>query len=155
MTTPTEPALVSLAFAGQPPADWADVVIVPLPAGATGDAREWAERIFSRKHGPRLVLALMGLRQLLVRLIGVEPAGQDVFAVEDVVGDEALIVELERHLDFRCGVGVDLDAGLLRVTTAVWLHGWRGRLYFAPVSVLHDPVTRAMMRRAVRRAVVE
>jgi len=37
------------------------------------------------------------------------------------------------------------------VTTAVWLHGWRGRLYFAPVSVLHDPITRSMMRRAVRR----
>jgi hypothetical protein len=40
---------------------------------------------------------------------------------------------------------------MLRVTTAVWLHGWRGRLYFAPVAVLHDPVTRSMMRRAIRR----
>ncbi|MBA2695284.1 MAG: DUF2867 domain-containing protein [Actinobacteria bacterium] len=54
-------------------------------------------------------------------------------------------------MTFRCGGGVDHAAGLLRVTTAVWLHGRRGRIYFAPVSVLHDPVTRAMMRRAVRR----
>jgi len=100
---------------------------------------------------PTVVTALMGLRQLLVPLIGVKPGTLEVFTVDHVVGDEALIVEEDRHLDFRCGVGVDRQARLLRVTTAVWLHGWRGRLYFAPVSVLHDPITRSMMRRAVRR----
>ena len=152
MTTPASPCFVSLALAGQPPADWADVVIVPLPEGVPDDPRFWAREIFSFQNAPTFVAMLMGLRQLLVPLIGVKPGTLDVFAVDDVVGDEALIVEEDRHLDFRCGVGVDREARLLRVTTAVWLHGSRGRLYFAPVSVLHDPITRGLMRRAVRRA---
>jgi hypothetical protein len=37
------------------------------------------------------------------------------------------------------------------VTTAVWFHGRRGRTYFLPVRVLHDPVTRTMTRRAIAR----
>jgi len=150
--TSTEPSFTSLPLAGQSPPDWADVVIVPLPDGASGDPRFWAEQIFSVKDSPKLVHALMALRELLVGFIGIERAPSTVFDVDEVVGDEALIVERESHLDFRCGVGVDHEACLLRVTTAVWLHGWRGRLYFAPVRVLHDPVTRAMMHRAVRRA---
>ncbi len=152
-TTPTtSPTFSSLALTGQSPPDWADVVLVVLPQGSTGDARYWAEQIFSIRNGPRAVLALLALRQRLVGLLGIDRADPDVFAVSEVVGDEALIVAHESHLTFRCGVGVDHDAGLLRVTTAVWLHGWRGRLYFAPVSVLHDPVTRALMRSAVRRS---
>lgn len=148
----TGPTFSSLALTGQSPPDWADVVLVALLPGSTGDARQWAEQVFSLRHGPKPVLALLALRQRLVGLLGIARADPDVFAVTEVVGDEALIVARESHLDFRCGVGVDHDAGLLRVTTAVWLHGWRGRLYFAPVSVLHDPVTRAMMRSAVRRS---
>lgn len=146
----TAPSFSSLALTGQPPPDWADVVLTPLPAGSTGDPRHWAQQVFSLRDGPRPVLVLLALRQRLVGLIGVRKADQDVFEVREVVGQEALIVAHEPHLTFRCGVGVDHDAGLLRVTTAVWLHGWRGRVYFAPVSVLHDPVTRAMMRQAVR-----
>jgi hypothetical protein len=34
---------------------------------------------------------------------------------------------------------------------AVTLKGWRGRLYFVPVRLLHDAVTRSMMAAAVRR----
>lgn len=149
-TLPT-PTLVSLAFAGQPPPDWAAVTVEALPPGADPDPRFWAEQIYSVAHLPRPVAVLMGIRQVLVRLIGVAPAQADVFDVEVVEGQEALIVERDRHLDFRCGVGVDVEAGLLRVTTAVWLHGWRGRLYFLPVGVAHDPICRAMMRAAVRR----
>lgn len=66
-------------------------------------------------------------------------------------GEEALIVADERHLDFRVAVGVDSRANLLRVTTVVRLHGWRGKVYFAPVRLLHGPVVQAMLRRAIRR----
>ena len=76
-----------------------------------------------------------------------------MFSVVEVQGDEALIAHADRHLDFRAGVGFDPGSRMLRVTTAVWLKGWRGRVYFTPVSVLHDPVTRSMMRRAIRRMV--
>ena len=103
--TATEPSFASLALAGQPPPDWADVVIVPLPQGAHGGPRFWAERVFDGSDLPKPVLTLMGLRQFLVRLVGIGPAPSTVFDVAAVVGDEALIVELEDHLDFRCGVG--------------------------------------------------
>lgn len=145
------PAFHSLAFRDQPPPDWADVVLTALPSGSTGSAQYWAEQVFSLEHGPKPVLVLLVLRQQLVRLLGIKRSSPDVFAVREVQGDEALIVAEESHLTFRCAVGVDHGSGLLRVTTAVWLHGRRGKLYFAPVSVLHDPVTRSMMVKAVRR----
>jgi hypothetical protein len=93
---------------------------------------------------------LLGLRQVLVRLIGVKRAPSSVFDIDAVVGEEALIAADDRHLDFRAGVGIDVEQRLLRVTTVVRFHGWRGRLYFIPVGLLHDPITRAMARRAVR-----
>lgn len=56
------------------------------------------------------------------------------------------------HLRFRLGVKVDEAHGLLVATTVVRHHNWRGRLYFVPVGLLHGPVLRSMMHRAVRRA---
>jgi hypothetical protein len=50
-----------------------------------------------------------------------------------------------RHLHFAAAVRADADAGLVHVTTAVALKGWRGQVYFAPVRVLHDAVTRVMI----------
>lgn len=150
--TRREPTFSSLALTQQPPPDWADVVVIALPRDSVGTAEQWADAIFSLRHGPKPVLALLALRQLLVGLIGVKKAERDVFAVSEVSGEEALIVARESHLTFRCAVGVDHDTHLLRVTTAVWLHGLRGKIYFAPVSIVHDPVTRSMMRSAVRRS---
>ena len=152
----SSPVFVSLALAGRPAPDWADVVVEPVPEGirpAPTDPARWAAEVFAVGSAPAAVVALMAVRQAVVPLIGVAPAPRSVFAVDRVEGDEALIVHDDRHLDFQAGVGFDPESRLLRVTTAVWLKGWRGRLYFAPVSVLHDPVTRSMMRRAVRRVV--
>ena len=42
----------------------------------------------------------------------------------------------------------------VHVTTAVTLKGWRGRVYFAPVRLLHDAVTRSMMIAAARRLAI-
>jgi uncharacterized protein DUF2867 len=46
---------------------------------------------------------------------------------------------------------VSAEPHLVHVTTAVTLKGWRGRVYFAPVRLLHDAVTRSMMTAAARR----
>lgn len=150
------PAFVSLAFRDRPAPDWADVVVEPVPTGvrpAPVDPQRWADEVFAVGSAPPAVVALMALRQAVVPLIGVDRAPRSVFTVRRVEGDEALIVHDDRHLDFQAGVGFDPVTRLLRVTTAVWLNGRRGRLYFAPVSLLHDPVTRSMMRRAIRRVV--
>ena len=145
-----EPAFRSLALEAIPEPDYADVIVVPCRQTATSDPRVWAETVFSRSAMPRWVLALMALRQQLVGLVGIPKAPADVFAVSRVAGEEALITAVDRHLDFSCGVAFDAGSHLLRVTTAVRLKGWRGRLYFVPVRVLHPLVLRAMMLRAAR-----
>lgn len=151
MASTSSPTFHSLAFTDIPEPDWADVIVTALPLAAPVDPRVWAQEIFSLRDCPRVVLALLTVRQLAVRLIGLPPSDVSVFEVRGVVGDEALLAADEKHLDLRCGVGVDSDSRLLRVTTAVRLKGWRGRLYFGPVALLHGPVTRAMMRSAARR----
>ncbi len=107
-------------------------------------------RIFSVRSMPRWVQVLMALRQALVGLIGIPRGDSAAFDVAKVRGEEALIAINDRHLDFRAAVGIDAERRLLRITTTVRLHGWRGRLYFAPVSVLHGPVTQSMARAAAQ-----
>lgn len=155
---PGEPVFRSAAFDDIPDPDFADVVVVAIPTTAhdiVDDPAWWAERVFSRRSMPRWIALLLGLRQVLVRLIGVNRAPSSVFDVKRVVGEEALIAADDSHLDFRAGVGIDVGQRLLRVTTVVRFHGWRGRIYFIPVGLLHDPVTRAMARSAVRDFVSE
>ncbi len=141
----------SLALRDVPAPDFADAVIAPLPAGAPTDPAVWADAIFSPAAMPRWVLAALAVRQGLVPLLRIPAAPRGAFAVDEVVGQEALIAHDDVHLDFRCGVAVDADARLVRVTTAVRLHGWRGRLYFGVVQPVHPLVVTAMLRRAARR----
>jgi hypothetical protein len=145
------PGFDSLAVRDIPAPDYADVVIIPLPDGAPDDPEIWARAVFDPASSPAVVRLLMGLRQVLVGLIGVNRAAPDVFAVREVVGQEALIAADDTHLDFRAAVAVDPVTRLVRVTTTVRLHGRRGRLYFAPVSVLHEMITLSMLRAAARR----
>ena len=148
-----DPVFRSLALDSLPAPDFADVALLRVPAELgeqwRADPARAARAVFT-KQMPVGVKVLMGLRQKLVRVIGVSPAPRDIFRVTAVVGPEALIAFDDTHLDFRVGVAV--EQGLLRVTTAVRLKGWRGRLYFAPVRQLHPMITRAMMRSAIRRA---
>lgn len=144
------PAFHSLVFEDIPVPDHADSLIVPLPAGADPDPRLWAETIFSTRTMPRWIFALLGFRQILVRLVGIAQTPSNAFQVQKISGEEALIALDEKHLDFRCGVGVDATAALVRVSTAVRFNGWRGRCYFAFVRPLHPLIVRAMMRKAAR-----
>lgn len=145
------PALVSLALRDLPRPHYCDVLVAPLPADAPTDPAHWAAAVFDVRRGPRWVRALLAVRQAAVRLLGLAPAPRDTFAVREVVGEEALLATDDRHLDFRVGVGVDAERHLLRVVTAVRLHGWRGRVYFAPVRLAHPVVTDALIRSALRR----
>jgi hypothetical protein len=148
----THPSFWSLALRDIPRPDFADVQVFPLPPGAPDDPAWWARAAFDMSSAPLAVRALMSLRQGLVRLIGLEPSPRDVFDVDEVHADEALIAQDERHLDFRAGIGVDRTHRLLRVTTTVRQHGWRGRVYFGPVSLLHPVIVRVTVLRAIRRA---
>ncbi|RVW09030.1 DUF2867 domain-containing protein [Prescottella agglutinans] len=145
------PAFWSLALDDIPRPDYVDVIAAPLPPGATDDPRVWAEAVFAVGSTPVWIRLAFALRQLLVPLIGVPRGGRDVFAVSRVQDGEALISVDDRHLDFRAGVAVDTEARLVRLTTVVRLKGWRGRVYFAPVSAVHPVVVRSMLRRACTR----
>jgi hypothetical protein len=145
-----EPQFHSLAFVQITEPDFADVIVGILPLGASLDPRVWAETIFGIAGAPRWVRGALRLRQLLAPLIGVRRASKVVFAVKRIEGQEALIFAPDSHLDFACAIGVDATARLVRVTTAVRLHGWRGRLYFAPVSLVHPIVVQSMLKRASR-----
>lgn len=145
---------IPLALRVIPAPHYADTVFVAIPKTQTmpDDPAFWARHVFSVRSAPRWVLALLALRQAVVGLIGVERSSSSVFDVDSVEDGEALVAAEERHLDFAASVRIDPEHRLLSVTTSVSLHGWRGRLYFVPVSILHGPVLRAMATRAVRRA---
>ncbi|QCQ93648.1 DUF2867 domain-containing protein [Rhodococcus sp. SGAir0479] len=145
------PAFWSMALEDIPRPDYVDVVAVPLPAGATDDPRVWAETVFAVDASPRWVRLAFAVRQMLVPLIGVPRGGRDVFAVARVQDGEALVSADDRHLDFRAAVAVDAETRLVRMTTVVRLKGWRGRVYFAPVGVVHPVVVQSMLRRACVR----
>ncbi len=144
---------VSIAFADIPAPDFADAVMVAIPpsdGAIPDDPAWWAGRVFSIESAPRWVIGLLGLRQALVRLIGVDRADRSVFDIDRVEGGEALIAEDDTHLDFRAAVYINPSRRLLQVTTVVKLNGWRGKVYWIPVSVLHAPITRSMAKRAVK-----
>lgn len=132
-----------------PRPDWASSTIVAVPAGLAADAPAWARAIFDVRSMPVWVKALFALREGFARLLRIPPGDPRMLAVDRVVGDEALIDTDDVHLRFA--VGVRTDPGFVHVTTAVVLKGWRGRLYFAPVRLLHDTVTRSMVSRAATR----
>lgn len=141
----------SLAIDACPDPDVIDVQALPLPPDAGTDPEWWLRQVFQVRSMPLPVRLLMGLRQLVAGVIGADTSrsGGQVFAVDAGDEREAMAVELDRHLDFW--VGVATDRGLLQVTTVVRLHGWRGRAYWLPVGALHGPITRSIMRSAIRR----
>ncbi|QAY73254.1 DUF2867 domain-containing protein [Agromyces protaetiae] len=146
-----EPAFRSLALEGIPRPDYVDVRAVAVPERIAVDPEMWARELFTLRSMPGWVRAAMGVRAALVPLIGVDPSQRGVFDVREVRGEEALVAYDDRHLYFRCGIGVGRDPGLVRVTTVVKLHGRRGRLYFAFIRIGHPFVVEAMLAKTARR----
>jgi hypothetical protein len=140
---------MSAAFDLMPRPDWASTTTVAA-ANATGHTpEEWAGAIFDAGSLPSCVRGLMALRAVAAMVLRLPPGDPAMLAVDRVVGDEAIVDTDDRHLRFVAAVST--GPGLVHVTTAVTLKGWRGQLYFVPVRLLHDAVTRSMMAAAVRR----
>lgn len=141
----------SLALRACPTHDFADVCAVPRPEGSDADPAAWLARVFDVRNAPVWVIALLGLRQVLVPLVGIPRGTMQAFAPSAVEGDEVLVDTPDRHLHFWLGLAVREDPPRLVATTVVKLHGWRGRLYWLPVGLLHRPVLTSMMRKAAAR----
>lgn len=136
------------AFETLPRPDWAGTTTVAVSPDAPRDALVWAKAIFNPRNFPTWVKGLFVVREAAVRVLRLPPGDPRMLAVDRMVGDEALIDTDDVHLHFAAAVRT--EPGLVHVTTAVQFKGWRGQLYFAPVRLLHDAVTRAMIARAAR-----
>jgi hypothetical protein len=139
---------MSAAYDVLPRPDWASTTTVAVPPNVTRDPVVWAQAIFDSRTMPSWVKALFVVRECAVKPMRITPGDRAMLAVDRVVGDEALIDTDDVHLRFVAAV--QADARLVHVTTAVTFKGWRGQLYFVPVRLLHDAVTRAMITRAAR-----
>ena len=128
-----------------PHVDWADAYAVDIPSGAPRhDPQTWADEIF---HTPSPAIRfLFGVREALVRVVGIEPGSKDVFATMTRTSDEVLIGADQGHLSFRASVLVERERVVL--STVVKLHNRRGRAYSALVRMVHPWVVRTMLARA-------
>ena len=142
----------SLAAGLLPRVDFADAWAAILPPGAGRDPRAWARAVFV--FPPRWVTAALRLRNAVVAPLGLRTPRSAATGFPEIARDEREVVLGldDRHLDFRVSVMVDErpDGGAaLVVSTFVRLRNAAGRAYFAPVRLVHGPIVRAMVGRAV------
>ncbi|TWF76744.1 uncharacterized protein DUF2867 [Pseudonocardia hierapolitana] len=144
---PTEPQHTPLLDGALPRVDAMDAQAVAALPGMPLDPQVWADALF--RDPPRWVLAALGLRELLVGLVGIDRGGPGAFDTLARTDNEVLLGADSNHLDFRASVRREPDRVVL--TTVVQLHNLRGRLYWALVRPVHPIVVRAMFTRAARR----
>lgn len=130
-----------------PRVDWSDAFAVAAYPGMPTDPQVWADAVF--RDPPRWVVALLGVRNALVGLVGIARDDGSAFDSLACTGDEVLLGTDAGHLDFRVSVLREPDRVVL--STVVRLHGWRGPAYSAVVRVVHPMIVRAMLTRAARR----
>src|SRR4051812_13811520 len=124
--------------------DWSDAYAVPCSSSAPRDPQVWADAVFS---GPPVwVSALLGARELLVGLVGIERAGRRAFVTVARTEGEVLLGIDQSHLGFRASVL--REPRRVVVTTVVQVHNGRGGAYSALVRRIHPAVVRAMLSRA-------
>lgn len=127
--------------------DHSDAFAIERRRETPDDPQVWAQAIFDDL--PQWVAALMGARERLVGLVGIDRGTPDAFAVVAQDDNEVLLGADAGHLDFRASVR--REPGRIVLTTVVQLHNRRGRAYFAPIRHIHPFVVRAMLNRAAFR----
>ena len=131
-----------------PRVDWSDAYAVALPRRAPVRPPEvWADAIF--RAPPPAVRILFGLREVLVRLVGIERGGRHVFDTVSWSPDEVLIGIDQKHLGFRASVLVQAEQVV--VSTIVEVRNRRGRAYSALVRKVHPLVVRSALAHAARK----
>jgi len=143
----TDVRLDGLAAGALPRIDYSDAFAVERRRETPAEPQAWADAIFHSP--PAWVAALMGLREALVGLVGIERGGPEAFAVLARDGDEVLLGSDAGHLDFRAVVRTEPEQVVL--TTVVQLNNLRGHAYFGLVRLAHPLVVRSMLRRAALR----
>lgn len=141
-------------------AQFIDAFRVDIGAAAV-NARQASIRMVL--HWPRWIDALLRLRNILVRPLGLKTSGEGEPAPGGMIGLFPVLSETPKrlvagfddsHLDFRIVVDVSGDAASRQVTstTLVRTHGLLGRTYLALIMPFHKLVVRGMMGRIVEPA---
>ncbi len=115
--------------------DYADAYECRTGSRRPSDAMTVARSLLAPSSSAR---RLLGLRDLVVRPLGLRPAsGGEVLLFPLLEESPYRVVSGldDRHLDFR--VIVTVSSGVARCTTVVRHHGRLGRLYFAVVGPFH------------------
>jgi hypothetical protein len=151
---PPESALAPL-YAG---AHLVDAYAASLAPGDPRDARALAQAALDRP--PPWFRALLAIRDTAVGALGLKTSADlreaarrdggdhiDFFRVLDRRGDELVLGEDDRHLDFRLSVlrraGRDGGSEVV-LTTVVHCHNHLGRAYLAVIRPMHGLVVRRM-----------
>ncbi len=131
----------------------ADAFALRVPPGTTTDPQDWADAIF--RNPPRVVVALLHLRNRLVVPLGIERGDASAFDTITRTDREVLLGTDAGHLAFRAGVLVEPDADGTTITLATLAaaRSRAGRAYLAVVRLVHPLVVRAMLRHAGRTTV--
>ena len=146
-----------------PVVQYLDAYALPLPALHSASAA--AQAIFRR--APQWVIALMGLRNAVVKRLGLRPAISTFYGPQPRLGElrpgdhlgpfqvfsvtptEVVLGLNDKHLDFRGAVLVESfgkSAARVWVCTAVQFHNAFGRCYFALIRPFHVLIVQAMLR---------
>lgn len=136
--------------------DFADAYQVSLTRPQLS-AEEAAQAIFG--HSPRWVGALMKLRGVFARAVGLKHSDmksgeqqRGIFRVQARHANEIIIGEDDSHLNFRISVlrasADDTGAQTVTVSTAVETHNALGRAYLIVVKPFHRVIARSMVQRA-------
>ncbi len=111
---------------------------------------------------PGWVKALMGLRNALVKVLGLKtdfPEAKDqrfeeggrlaFFKIYEIHDNEILLGEDDSHLNFRVSIFDSKEAeNNIKVTTLVQYNNTLGKLYFAVVKPFHMIIVKKMVRNA-------
>ncbi|MEV1143012.1 DUF2867 domain-containing protein [Micromonospora sp. NPDC049799] len=133
--------------------DLADAFALRVPPGTTTDPQDWAAAIF--RNPPRVVVALLRLRNRLVTPLGIERSDASAFDTITRSDREVLLGTDASHLTFRASVLVepDPDGTTITVATLAGTRSRSGRAYLAAVRLIHPLVVRAMLRHAGRTTI--
>jgi Protein of unknown function (DUF2867) len=129
--------------------DYADAYEITAGRNGPADARTAARCLFDLSATGR---ATLRARDALARITSLKPAVTDaaeLFPMQYVAEDLAVLGLDDRHLDFR--VLVSVTAGRVRCTTAVRRHNALGYAYFAAVTPFHRLAVPRLLARAAQR----
>lgn len=140
--------------------DYCDSYKITVTADKSVD--EWLTGIFTL---PPWVGTLMNIRNAVVRIFGLKTGGAEkpdrkthylpgerasYFTVIAHTGNEIILGEDDKHLDFKISVLKDDASSSVCLTTLVRFNNVFGRIYFLPVKPFHKIILKTMLKKAAK-----